>query len=108
MSGWGWFRARDLDHALSFFGSLAGANGVTNMSIATNLAANPAAVAALLIGAVLAAVRFDLRRLLRAVLARLADLAFALTDAAAIVLLFALAILSVAAGSYSPFLYFRF
>jgi alginate O-acetyltransferase complex protein AlgI len=108
MSGWVWFRARDLDHALSFFGSLAGANGVTNISIATNLAANQAAIAALLIGAVLATVTFDLRRLLRAVLARLAGPAFALTDAAAIVLLLALAVLSVAAGSYSPFLYFRF
>jgi hypothetical protein len=92
---------------LSFFESLSGANGVTDISIATNLAAKPATVAALLIGAVLATVAFDLRRL-RAVLGRLADRAFALTDAAAIVLLFALAILSVAAGSYSPFLYFRF
>jgi len=108
MSGWVWFRARDVDHALSFFGSLAGANGVTNVSLATHLAANPATVGALVVGAVLATVAFDLLRILRAIFARLADFAFALTDAAAIVLLFALAILSVAAGSYSPFLYFRF
>jgi len=108
MSGWVWFRARDIEHALSFFGGLAGANGVTNVSVATRLAANPATIAALLIGAILAMVALDLRRLLHAVFGRLADLSFALTDAAAIVVLFALAILSVAAGSYSPFLYFRF
>ena len=108
MSGWVWFRARDVDHALSFFAILGGANGVADVSIATHLAANPATIAALLIGAILAMVALDLRRLLHAVFGRLADLSFALTDAAAIVVLFALAILSVAAGSYSPFLYFRF
>ena len=81
---------------------------MTNVSLATHLAANPATVGALVVGAVLATVAFDLLRILRAIFARLADFAFALTDAAAIVLLFALAILSVAAGSYSPFLYFRF
>jgi D-alanyl-lipoteichoic acid acyltransferase DltB (MBOAT superfamily) len=108
MTGWVWFRARDVDHALSFFRSLGGANGVADVSISTHLAANPATIAALLIGTALATIAFDLRQLLRAAFARLADFAYALTDAAAIVLVFALAILSVAAGSYSPFLYFRF
>ena len=43
-----------------------------------------------------------------ALLARVAQPAYALGDTAAIAVLFALSILSVAAGSYSPFLYFRF
>jgi D-alanyl-lipoteichoic acid acyltransferase DltB (MBOAT superfamily) len=108
MSGWVWFRARDVDHALSFFGSLAGTNGVSNLSAATHLVAHPVTIGALVIGILLATVEIDVRRALRRALARAADMTIALTDTAAIALLFALSILSVAAGSYSPFLYFRF
>ena len=108
MSGWVWFRARDLEHAQSFFGGLAGQNGLSSLSTATYLVVHPVTISALLIGVVLATVEIDLQRARRIALARAADIAIAFTDAAAIVLLFALAILSVAAGSYSPFLYFRF
>ncbi|MEA2930283.1 MAG: alginate O-acetyltransferase complex protein AlgI, partial [Hyphomicrobiales bacterium] len=108
MTGWVWFRAHDLDHALSFFGALAGRGGVTDVSSATRLVAHPVTICALLIGVALATVRIDLRRLLRSAAARAAHVAFLLTDTAAIMLLFVLSILTVAAGSYSPFLYFRF
>ena len=108
MTGWVWFRARDLDHALSFFGSLAGLNGVPGLSTATALVVHPVTIGALLIGAVLATVRVDVQRVFRLALGRATRMTFALGDTAAIALLFALSVLSVAAGSYSPFLYFRF
>jgi D-alanyl-lipoteichoic acid acyltransferase DltB (MBOAT superfamily) len=108
MTGWVWFRARDLDHALLFFGSLVGVNGVSGLSTATALVVHPVTVGALLIGAVLATIRIDAQRLLRKALARAAGATFALGDTAAIALLFGLSVLSVAAGAYSPFLYFRF
>ncbi len=108
MTGWVWFRARDLDHALAFFGSLAGLNGVPGLSTATALVVHPVTVGALLIGAVLATVRIEVQRILRMALARAAGVTFAVGDTAAIALVFALSILGVAAGAYSPFLYFRF
>ena len=108
MSGWVWFRARDLDHALSFFASLAGFHGVSTVSMATHLVLHPATVAAMLLGAVLATVEIDIWRATRRALGRVALPAYALGDTAAIALFFALSVLSVAAGSYSPFLYFRF
>ena len=108
MTGWVWFRARDLDHALSFFASLAGLHGVSTVSMATHLVLHPATVAAMLLGAVLATVEIDIWRATRRALGRVALPAYALGDTAAIALFFALSVLSVAAGSYSPFLYFRF
>ena len=65
-------------------------------------------VGALLAGAVLALVRVNIQQVLRRVTSRGAGAAFALSDSAAVALFFALSVLSVAAGSYSPFLYFRF
>jgi D-alanyl-lipoteichoic acid acyltransferase DltB (MBOAT superfamily) len=108
MTGWVWFRARDLEHALSFFGSLAGLHGVSGLSVATHLVLHPATIAAMLVGAALATIEFDIWRTLRRLFARMAQPMYALGDTAAITVLFALSILSVAAGSYSPFLYFRF
>ena len=108
MSGWVWFRARDAEHALSFFASLAGLHGVNGLSVTTHLVLHPATVAAMLIGAVLATADVDIVGTLRRALARAAQPLSALADTAAIVVFFALSILSVAAGSYSPFLYFRF
>ena len=108
MSGWVWFRARDLDHALAFFASLAGFHGVSTVSIATHLVLHPATVAAMLLGAVLATVEIDIWRATWRALGRVALPVYALGDTAAIALFLALSILSVAAGSYSPFLYFRF
>jgi hypothetical protein len=50
----------------------------------------------------------DVRHLLRLAAAGAAHALRAVADTAAVALMFALSILSVAAGSYSPFLYFRF
>jgi len=108
MSGWVWFRARDLEHALSFFGSLAGVHGASGLSITTHMALHPATVAALVIGAVLATRRLDGWHALRRIAVRVALPFYAIGDTAAITALLALSILSIAAGSYSAFLYFRF
>ena len=108
MSGWVWFRARDAEHALSFFASLSGWHGFSGLSVTTHLVLHPSTIAAMLIGAVLATVDFDIWRVARRALGRGALPAYALGDTAAVALFFALSILNVAAGSYSPFLYFRF
>ncbi|TMJ01351.1 MAG: MBOAT family protein [Alphaproteobacteria bacterium] len=108
MTGWVWFRARDAEHALSFFASLSGLHGFSGFSATTHLVLHPATIAAMLIGAVLATTEFDILRAFRRILARAALPAYALADTVAIALFFALSVLSVAAGSYSPFLYFRF
>ena len=108
MSGWVWFRARDAEHAASFFASLAGLHGVSSISLATHLVLHPATFAAMLIGGVLATVEFDIWRAIRRLIGRVAQPVYAFGDTAAITLFFALSVLSVAAGSYSPFLYFRF
>ena len=108
MTGWVWFRARDLDHALSFFGSLVGLNGVLGLEPRDRAGRSSGDHR-----------RAADRRTARdgpdrcaapssSRLARAAGVTFALGDTAAIALLFGLSILSVAAGSYSPFLYFRF
>ena len=102
MSGWVWFRARDFDHALAFFAGLAGGTGATALSLPAHLALYPTTLGALAIGAVLALVRTP-------GLPRIAGGSWlALADATATTALFVLAVLSVASGAYSPFLYFRF
>jgi D-alanyl-lipoteichoic acid acyltransferase DltB (MBOAT superfamily) len=108
MTGWVWFRARDAEHALSFFASLAGLRGASGVSVTTHLVLHPATIAAMLIGAVLAMIEFDIARIFRRAMAGAAQPASALADTVATALFLALSILSVAAGSYSPFLYFRF
>ena len=109
MTGWVWFRARDLDHAQSFFASLIGFHGWGDISLSTHAVLHPATLAAAALGVVLATVRIDvLPRWFRKSFPPVAGPALAATDTLAIGLFFALAVLSVAAGSYSPFLYFRF
>lgn len=108
MSGWVWFRAPDLEHALSFFVSLVGFHGASGLGITTHIVLHPATIAALVIGAVLATVEFDAWRAIRRITVRVAQPIYALGDTLAITAMFALSLLNVAAGSYSPFLYFRF
>jgi alginate O-acetyltransferase complex protein AlgI len=108
MSGWVWFRAHDFQHALSFFASLAGHKGWAGLSVNTHLVLHPATIAALLIGILLATVRLGVPRPIRLLPARAAPVLRACADTGLIVLCLALSILSVAAGAYSPFLYFRF
>ena len=107
MSGWVWFRTRDLDHALTFFGSLIGAHGWNDLTPSTHIVLQPATLRAALIGAVLATTRIEMGRLSAYLPAPVARPLRAAADTIAIGLFFGLAVLSVAAGSYSPFLYFR-
>ncbi|MBV9556219.1 MAG: MBOAT family protein [Pseudolabrys sp.] len=99
LSGWVWFRARDFDHALAFFGGLIGKNGSTAISLPAHLALYPTSLGALMVGIALALVRVP--RLLRGV-------SWAAADTAVTTALLMLAVLAVASGAFSPFLYFRF
>jgi alginate O-acetyltransferase complex protein AlgI len=105
MSGWVWFRAKDAGQALGFFKSLIGLNEIGAISKNAHVVLYPTALGALALGAVLAMTRIDWMRLFdRVGLRKLRPTA----DSAVVALFFALVVLSVAAGSYSPFLYFRF
>ena len=108
MTGWIWFRARDFDHALTFFASLVGFHGWADLSMSTHIVLHPATLAAMVIGVVLATIRIDVARSFRLTLARAAGPVYALADTVAIAVFLGLSVLSIAAGSYSPFLYFRF
>jgi D-alanyl-lipoteichoic acid acyltransferase DltB (MBOAT superfamily) len=108
MTGWVWFRARDVDHAGSFFASLIGVNGWTEISPSTYAVLHPATLAAAAVGVVLATTTIDIARWLRRSAARASGPVLAIADTLAIGLFLGLSVLSVAAGSYSPFLYFRF
>jgi alginate O-acetyltransferase complex protein AlgI len=108
MTGWVWFRARDFDHALTFFAGLSGVNGWTDLSLSTHTVLHPAIVAAMVIGTLLATFRIEISRVFKLSPGRIARPAYAAADAIAIAFFLGLAVLSVAAGSYSPFLYFRF
>ena len=101
MSGWVWFRARDFDHALAFFAGLIGRNDTAALTLSAHLVLYPTTVSALVIGVILAL--FRMPRVLQ-----LQGAPLALTDTVTTTALFALAILAVASGAYSPFLYFRF
>lgn len=104
MTGWVWFRARDVHQAVAFFGSLVGAEGWGAVSKDTHVVLYPTALAALVVGAVLAMVKVRdvgggrLRQPLR----------LAVLDSATVAVLLIFSVLGVAAGAYSPFLYFRF
>lgn len=104
LSGWVWFRAHDAGHAMTMFKSLIGLNG-NETHLPVHLALYPVTMIALGAGAVLALV--DLRALGDKLRLRVSALA-ALGDTARTAFLFLASITSVAAGSYSPFLYFRF
>jgi len=62
----------------------------------------------MVIGIVLATTHIDVVRAFRLAFARAASPAYALADTLAITAILGLSVLSIAAGSYSPFLYFRF
>jgi alginate O-acetyltransferase complex protein AlgI len=109
MTGWVWFRARDLDHAQNFFASLIGLHGWTEISLSTHAVLHPATLAAAAIGVALATTKMNsIARWFRRSAPPVAGPVLAVGDTLVIGLFFGLAVLSVAAGSYSPFLYFRF
>jgi D-alanyl-lipoteichoic acid acyltransferase DltB (MBOAT superfamily) len=108
MTGWVWFRARDVDHALTFFASLIGIHGWTEISPSTHAVLHPVTLFAAGLGFLLATMKIDLPRPSWRFVGHIARPAAAVTDSIVIGVFFGLAVLSIAAGSYSPFLYFRF
>jgi alginate O-acetyltransferase complex protein AlgI len=102
MGGWVLFRAADLPTALDYFASLVGRNGARDISFDMHDALNDRAVTMLVIGAVLAVAPRWLPRLSAPVVVR------AVGDFAWTFALLVFSMITVAAGAYSPFLYFKF
>jgi alginate O-acetyltransferase complex protein AlgI len=102
MGGWVLFRSADLSGAIGYFASLFGRDGMGEISFDMHDALNDRVIMTLIIGCVLAiAPRWPARW----------SAPFFVRAPADIALTFALLIFSmitVAAGAYSPFLYFRF
>jgi len=107
MSGWVWFRAHDLAHAATYFASLAGLNG-NALAIPMRQVMRPAMVVLMMAAAVLAIVPLRLPRWPARNAAPARNGLAAVVDEIGMIVLLALAVLSIAAGAYSPFLYFRF
>jgi D-alanyl-lipoteichoic acid acyltransferase DltB (MBOAT superfamily) len=102
MGGWVLFRSTDLSVAIGYYASLVGQNGLSEISFDMHDVLNDRTIVTLMIGCVLAvAPRWPARWSAPFVVRAPADVA----------LTFALLIFSmitIAAGAYSPFLYFRF
>jgi alginate O-acetyltransferase complex protein AlgI len=102
MGGWVLFRSRDLSSARLMYGALVGRHGIGAISFEMHEVLQPAVVAPLLVGCALAILpRFVMQR-------PLVGPVWAIADGAWIFGLLVFAMLYVAAGTYSPFLYFRF
>ena len=101
MGGWVLFRARDYDRAEKLFGALFGAEGRHGLSFETHLALRPIAFIALVAGCLVATLPRWLPPSRPGMAPTAADTSFVLG-------LLALSLLTIAAGTYSPFLYFRF
>lgn len=114
MLGWVLFRAPDFEVAADVYRGLIGLNGLAGVSFDLHLALEPLTVGALGIAAVLAFVpRWpSLMPALRprggGLLAQSGAIAIAAVDTGVVLVLLLLAMTAVAAGTYSPFLYFRF
>ncbi len=114
MLGWVLFRAPDFPAAGTMYRSLIGLNGWTGISFDMHFVLDPITLFALAAGCVLAFVRRwpNFGPLLAprggGLVVRGRALAIAGADNALVLLLLLLAMISVAAGAYSPFLYFRF
>ncbi|MEA2905387.1 MAG: alginate O-acetyltransferase complex protein AlgI [Alphaproteobacteria bacterium] len=110
MSGWVWFRAKDMSGALDMFSGMIGLHGLGPISFSTNLTLYPVTLGAMVIGAMLAVTAWDGTKmhLKRYVPLRLQQPVLAATDSLIITTFFVLSGFAIAAGSYSPFLYFRF
>ena len=102
MGGWVLFRSSDLLDALQFYASLIGLNGVSDISFDLHERLNAQVVAALVAGCLLAVAP-------RWVRGPSVALKFkAASDAVSTFVLLILSMTSVAASTYSPFIYFRF
>jgi len=102
MGGWVLFRSADFSVAGSYFESLVGAHGLNELSFDMHDALNERAIATLMIGCGFAVLPRWLPRLPSPFVVKVAG-DFAWTFA---LLIFSM--VTVAAGAYSPFLYFKF
>ena len=103
LAGWVLFRSADLSRAVDIWAGMAGLHGVGGLGPATAMALTPQQAWLLPLAAVLAVARLPRRR------GRLGGGRVAgWTDNLAMAGLAGLSLLQVAAGTYSPFLYFRF
>ncbi len=102
MGGWVLFRAADLTSALGYFASLVGRNGVTEISFDMHDALSERALATLVISCGLAVLPRWLPRWSPPLVLRAA------ADTGVTFALLIFSMVTVAAGAYSPFLYFKF
>ncbi len=102
MGGWVLFRAPTLADAASYYASLFGRGGVTELSFDMHDALSERAIATLIIGCVLAVVPRWLPSWPAPLILR------ASADVTMTFALLIFSMITVAAGAYSPFLYFRF
>ncbi len=102
MGGWVLFRAADLSSALSYYAGLAGRNGVNEIGFDMHDVLGERAIVTLVIGCVLAVLPRWLSRWSPPLFLRAA------ADTGMTFALLVLSMVTVAAGAYSPFLYFRF
>ncbi len=102
MGGWVLFRSTDFVEAIGYYASLFGRNGLSEISFDMHDALNERAIVTLVIGCVLAvAPRWPAKWSAPFFVRAPADVAFTFA-----LLIFSM--ITVAAGAYSPFLYFRF
>ncbi|WP_209875908.1 MBOAT family O-acyltransferase [Azospirillum soli] len=116
MIGWVFFRADTLDHAIDFLKAMAGAGRAGELAPSVMQFLTPETVAALVIGVI--ASTPVLGRLVRAAVGavvpeaggggRLLAGSVQALYLAGLLSMFALAVMSLAAGTYNPFIYFRF
>ena len=102
MGGWVLFRAADLPAALDYYASLVGLNGWRDLSFDMHDALNDRAITMLVIGSALAILPRWLPRFSPPLLLRAA------ADTGLTFALLIVSMITVAAGAYSPFLYFKF
>ncbi len=114
MTGWVWFRANDLPHALNIFKAAIGGYGLIGLDIHTHLALQPITIMTFMLG-VFFALNPDRRERLRASPSRgwlsptfCGGKVRAIADTVVIFSLLLLSVLAIGSGTYNPFLYFRF
>ena len=102
MGGWVLFRSTDLSEAIGYYASLFGRNGLSEISFDMHDALNDRAIMTLIVGCVLAVAPRWPAKWTPPLLVR------APADVALTFALLIFSMITVAAGAYSPFLYFRF
>ena len=102
MGGWVLFRASDLAGALRYFAGLVGRNGIEDLSFEMHNALSERAILTLAIGCALAIAPRWIRHVSAPLPAR------AVGDFAWTFAMLIFSMVTIAAGAYSPFLYFKF